>query len=73
MACANFLAPLISDEVARREQKKFGTRMRRAQFRTSKMLEQFDLERLPQLSGRRPSTPGAACTRRARRWRPGQA
>jgi DNA replication protein DnaC len=50
MAYTDFLALLISDEVARREQKKFSTRLRRAQFRTSKTLEQFDFERLPQLN-----------------------
>jgi DNA replication protein DnaC len=50
MAYTDFLALLISDEVARREQKKFSTRLRRAQFRTTKTLEQFDFERLPQLN-----------------------
>jgi hypothetical protein len=37
----DFLALLIEDEVARREQKKFALRMRRAAFRTSKTLEQL--------------------------------
>ena len=50
MAYTDFLALLISDEIARREQKKFSTRLRRAQFRTTKTLEQFDFERLPQLN-----------------------
>lgn len=50
LACTDFLALLISDEVARREQKKFSTRLRRAQLRTTKTLEQFDFERLPQLN-----------------------
>ena len=50
MAYTDFLALLISDEVARREQKKFSTRLRRAQFRTTKTLDQFDFERLPQLN-----------------------
>lgn len=45
-----FLAMLIGDEVARRENKKFGMRLRRAQFRTSKTLEQFDFARLPKLN-----------------------
>jgi DNA replication protein DnaC len=45
-----FLALLIQDEVARREQKKFALRLRRAAFRASKTLEQFDFERLPQLN-----------------------
>ena len=45
-----FLALLIQDEVARREQKKFSLRLRRAAFRATKTLEQFDFERLPQLN-----------------------
>ena len=36
--------------MARREQKKFSLRLRRAQFRTTKTLEQFDFDRLPQLN-----------------------
>ena len=52
LAYTEFLALLIQDEIARREQKKFSTRLRRAQFRTSKTLEQFDFERLPQLKFR---------------------
>jgi DNA replication protein DnaC len=50
LAYTEFLALLIGDEVARRDQKKFSTRLRRAQFRTTKTLEQFDFERLPQLN-----------------------
>jgi DNA replication protein DnaC len=50
MAYTEFLALLIQDEVARREQKKFALRLRRAAFRASKTLEQFDFERLPQLN-----------------------
>ena len=46
MAYTDFLAMLISDEVARRESKKFDMRLRRAQFRTTKTLEQFDFDRL---------------------------
>ncbi|MFO1217594.1 MAG: IS21-like element helper ATPase IstB [Burkholderiaceae bacterium] len=45
-----FLAMLIGDEVARRENKKFSLRLRRAQFRTTKTLEQFDFARLPKLN-----------------------
>ena len=41
---------LIGDEVARREGKKFSMRLRRAQFRTNKTLEQFDFDRLPKLN-----------------------
>jgi len=50
LAFTEFLALLIGDEVARREQKKFSLRLRRAQFRTTKTLEQFDFDRLPQLN-----------------------
>jgi DNA replication protein DnaC len=50
LAHTEFLALLIGDEIARREQKKFATRLRRAQFRTTKTLEQFDFERLPKLN-----------------------
>jgi len=50
LAYTEFLALLIEDEVARREQKKFTTRLRRAAFRSTKTLEQFDFERLPQLN-----------------------
>ena len=50
LAYTEFLALLIQDEVARREQKKFALRLRRASFRASKTLEQFDFERLPQLN-----------------------
>jgi DNA replication protein DnaC len=41
---------LIQDEIARREQKKFTSRLRRASFRTQKTLEQFDFDRLPKLN-----------------------
>ncbi|MBT2337531.1 IS21-like element helper ATPase IstB [Variovorax paradoxus] len=50
LAYTEFLAVLVSDEVARRESKKFSTRLRRAQFRTTKTLEQFDFKRLPTLN-----------------------
>ncbi len=50
LAYTEFLALLIEDEVARREQKKFALRMRRATFRATKTLEQFDFERLPKLN-----------------------
>jgi DNA replication protein DnaC len=50
LAYTEFLAMLIGDEVARRENKKFSTRLRRAQFRTTKTLEQFEFERLPKLN-----------------------
>lgn len=50
LAYTEFLALLIQDEVARREQKKFQLRLRRATFRATKTLEQFDFERLPKLN-----------------------
>lgn len=50
LAYTEFLSLLIQDEVARREQKKFQMRLRRATFRTTKTLEQFDFERLPKLN-----------------------
>ena len=50
LAYTEFLAMLIGDEVARRENKKFSMRLRRAQFRTTKTLEQFEFERLPKLN-----------------------
>src|SRR6201988_652154 len=50
LAYTEFLAMLIGDEVARRENKKFAMRLRRAQFRTTKTLEHFTLGRLPKLT-----------------------
>ena len=50
LAYTEFLALLIQDEIARREQKKFTLRLRRASFRASKTLDQFDFDRLPKLN-----------------------
>ena len=50
LAYTEFLSLLIQDEVARREQKKFTLRLRRASFRASKTLDQFDFDRLPKLN-----------------------
>jgi DNA replication protein DnaC len=50
LAYTEFLAMLVGDEVARRENKKFALRLRRAQFRTTKTLEQFDFDRIPRLN-----------------------
>jgi DNA replication protein DnaC len=50
LAYTEFLAILLGDEVARRNQNSFGVRVRKAQFRSTKTLEQFDFERLPQLN-----------------------
>jgi DNA replication protein DnaC len=41
-AYTDCLALLIADEIARREQKKLNLRLRRANFRSHKTLEQFD-------------------------------
>jgi DNA replication protein DnaC len=50
LAYTEFLALLISDEVARREQKKLNLRLRRANFRSQKTLEQFDFEFNPSIN-----------------------
>lgn len=50
LAYTEFLALLIEDEVARREQKKYATRLRRAAFRTTKTLDGFDFDQLPHLN-----------------------
>ena len=50
LAYTDFLAMLVGDEIARRENKKFDMRLRRAQFRTTKSLEQFDFARVPGLN-----------------------
>lgn len=47
LAYTEFLALLVQDEVARREQKKFTSRLRRASFRAQKSLDAFDFNRLP--------------------------
>lgn len=50
LAYTDFLAILIQDEVARREQKKFNMRVRRAGFRSHKTIEQFDFGFIPKLN-----------------------
>ena len=47
LAYTEFLALLIEDEVARREQKKFALRLRRAAFDPTKTLEGFDFSLNP--------------------------
>ena len=42
LAYTEFLALLIEDEVARRDQRKLALRLRRANFRSQKTVEQFD-------------------------------
>ncbi len=49
LSFSEFLALLIADEVARREQKKFATRVRRAGFRGEKTLEGFDFSVNPHI------------------------
>lgn len=44
LAYTEFLAVLIQDEIARRDQKKLQLRLRRACFRSPKTLEQFDFD-----------------------------
>ena len=44
MTYPEFLALIIQDEAARRDQKKYGTRLRRAGFRSDKTLERFDFD-----------------------------
>ncbi len=50
LAYPEFLALLIQDEVARREQKKFSLRIRRAGFRSQKTVEQFDFSFNPTIN-----------------------
>ncbi|WP_027371450.1 IS21-like element helper ATPase IstB [Desulfovermiculus halophilus] len=52
MAYTEFLSLLLSDEVARRDQKKFTSRMRKAGFRSSKTLEEFDFDFNPKIDKR---------------------
>lgn len=49
LAYTDFLALLVQDEVARRDQKKFDLRVRRAGFRSSKTLEAFDFDFNPKV------------------------
>ena len=44
LAYTDFLALLVQDEVARRDQKKYDLRVRRAGFRSSKTVETFDFD-----------------------------
>jgi DNA replication protein DnaC len=50
LAYTEFLSLLITDEIARRDNKKLTLRLRRANFRSPKTLEGFDFERLPNLN-----------------------
>ena len=50
LAYTEFLAMLLHDEIARRDQKKLGVRLARAGFSLGKTLESFDFDRLPKLN-----------------------
>jgi DNA replication protein DnaC len=50
LAYTEFLATLLHDEVARRDQKKLRTRPSRAGFAMGKTLDTFDFDRLPNLN-----------------------
>jgi len=50
LAYPEFLALLVGDEIARREQKKLQTRLRRANFRAHKTLEDFDFDFNPKIN-----------------------
>ena len=50
MSYVDFLALLITDEVARRDQKKYATRVRRAGFRSDKTIESFDFDHNPTIN-----------------------
>lgn len=50
LAYCEFLALLVTDEVARRDHKKFAMRLRRANFRGEKTLENFDFAFTPSLN-----------------------
>ena len=49
LAYTEFLTLLIQDEVARRDQRKFDLRLRRAGFRSSKTIEAFDFDFNPKV------------------------
>ncbi|WP_123101217.1 IS21-like element helper ATPase IstB [Acidithiobacillus sulfuriphilus] len=50
LAYTEFLALLLQDEIARRDQKKFDTLLHQARFRNHKTLEDFAFDRLPTLN-----------------------
>jgi DNA replication protein DnaC len=50
LSYGEFLSLLIQDEVARRENKKFSLRVRRAGFRSQKTLEGFDFTFNPNIN-----------------------
>ena len=50
LAYSEFLALLVQDEIARRDNKKLATRMRRASFRAKKTIHGFEFDRHPELN-----------------------
>jgi DNA replication protein DnaC len=50
MSYMDFLATIITDEIARRNQKKLATALRRANFRNQKTLEEFDFSFNPNIN-----------------------
>ena len=58
LAYTEFLALLIQDEVARRDQRQFDQRLRRAQVRSDKTLERFDFSAQPHAQPRLDRRPG---------------
>ena len=50
LSYTEFLALLVQDEITRRDQKKFASRLRRAGFRGQKTLEGFDFEHNPSIN-----------------------
>ena len=50
MSYMDFLATIITDEIARRNQKKLATAVRRANFRNQKTLEEFDFSFNPNIN-----------------------
>lgn len=50
LAYTEFLAMLLQDEVARRDQRKFDTLLHQVHFRNQKTLEDFAFDRLPNLN-----------------------
>ncbi|MGA7951461.1 MAG: ATP-binding protein [Thiobacillaceae bacterium] len=50
LAYTDFLALLIQDEVARRDQRHFGQRLRKAQVSGDKTLERFDYAHSPSVN-----------------------
>jgi DNA replication protein DnaC len=50
LAYTDFLSILVQDEVARRDQKRFASRIRRANFRGEKTVENFDFSFNPKLN-----------------------